>query len=246
MLSSEFSSLSIGSVTWAAPYRSRLEAKVSNCPQCQCVVTVDGTLGDQYELKFAAGNTEVGLVQVSDLRPHTAYTFTLTCRTGTGDSATSESAKKTITTDYSRPAAPTGVDVVLHESKKSVIWQSQDTVAIPIEEHQVTIDGKTMSGSNHRYFVLPDEYLNGNLHKITVRACRKNNQKVTICSPPSEQKEFQQVVTTTSTTTSSTVAPTTTTSTTTTTTPTSIAAPSFSLAVPVILGSFAFVLLAQW
>ncbi|CAF3297096.1 unnamed protein product [Rotaria socialis] len=157
-----------------------LWAVLKDCPnsECSCTVNSPDLADDSYSVTFlVAPQKHIGYVQISDLKPITKYSFTLTC----ADVGSHPSLTIPMITDYGRPSAPANIASALNANKIKISW-SPVTPSESFDHYRVTIDKAAIEVGKDNSYEMKENYVNGITHKIRVQACRKNKQGNILCS----------------------------------------------------------------
>ncbi|CAF3379702.1 unnamed protein product [Rotaria socialis] len=168
-----------------------LWTNVTDCPppSCECVVQANVTTDNgTYTVEFSSTAPSIGSVSVSDLKPDTLYSFTLTC-TGTDDNAT-----RLIRTDYGRPSAPQNITVTLVSERLRISWLAPAVPNGPIHNYKLTKDRETISDkipNSESSYDMTKDYVYGETDTFFLSACNINGKNDTVCSSPNDGKDLE-------------------------------------------------------
>ncbi|CAF3526925.1 unnamed protein product [Rotaria socialis] len=163
-----------------------LWTNVTDCPppSCECVVQANVTTDNgTYTVEFSSMTPNIGSVSVSDLKPDTLYSFTLTC-TGTDDNAA-----RLIRTDYGRPSAPQNITVTLVSERLRISWLPPAVPNGPIHNYKLIRDRETISSkipNSESSYDMTKYYVDRETDTFFLSACNINEKHDTVCSSPND------------------------------------------------------------
>jgi hypothetical protein len=140
---------------------------------------------DTYPVDFSPDTPSVGSATISDLKPDTLYSFTLTCV------GANETVMRDVRTDYGRPSAPQNITVTHVSKRLRISWLPPSEPNGPIHNYKLIKERETISDkipNSESSYDMTKDYVYGETDTFFLSACNINRKNETPCSNPNDGK----------------------------------------------------------